>query len=70
MIITFVAVDIDSMLLIFLPTFVYIRNIKFSYLNEIPQKFNPELKKIALATFFLSIMVWLGLAIDYNISLF
>lgn len=49
--------------LIILPGFVFYKNLKFVFKNNKPEALNPELKKIALATFGLSISfglaVWL-----------
>jgi 1,4-dihydroxy-2-naphthoate octaprenyltransferase len=47
-----------------LPLIPLVKHIKFVLSNEIPSAFDPELKKVAITTFFVSIMTGLGLLID------
>ena len=47
-----------------LPLIALIKHIKFVLSNEIPSAFDPELKKVAITTFFVSVMTGIGLLID------
>ena len=47
-----------------LPLIPLVKHIKFVLSNEIPSAFDPELKKVAITTFFVSIMTGIGLLID------
>lgn len=66
LIVMFLYLDLDSMLLIFVPAYIFIKHLKFVLLNDKAELFNPELKKISLGTFFVSLAIFLATLLFYN----
>ena len=56
--------DTKAIALIFLPGIIFYKNLKFVITNEDKKALNPELKKIALATFGLALMITLAVYLE------
>lgn len=56
--------DTKAIALMFLPGYIFYKNLKFVLANEDKAALNPELKKIALATFALAIMIAIAVYLE------